>query len=237
MKYAQNLQTKIMIAIHEQEGNHLLSQDVITYVENLMPESSQYVKQMEEFAKQHDVPIMEKVGIEVLLLLLSMQQPKRIFEIGTAIGYSAIRMAMQLPHTQIITVELDEERYQQAKKHIRDLGLENQIKTYLGDALIISEEIKQYGPFDALFIDATKAKYKKFFDLYEPMLAEDGMIYSDNVLFKGTVARDRSELKTRRQRTLVRKLDEFNQMLSTLEGYKTTFIPVGDGIAVTKKMK
>ena len=215
----------------------MLDQDVITYVENLIPESSPYVKQMEEFAKQHEVPIMEKVGIEVLLLLLSMQQPKRIFEIGTAIGYSAIRMATHLPQTQIVTVELDEERYHQANKHIHELGLENRIKTFLGDALSISEEVKQYGPFDALFIDATKAKYKKFFALYEPMLAEDGIIYSDNVLFKGTVARDRSELKTRRQRTLVRKLDEYNQMLSTLEGYKTTIIPVGDGIAVTKKMK
>ncbi|PMC39717.1 SAM-dependent methyltransferase [Bacillus sp. UMB0899] len=215
----------------------MLNQDVITYVENLIPESSSYVKQMEEFARLHDVPIMEKVGIEVLLLLLSMQQPKRIFEIGTAIGYSAIRMALQLPQTQIITVELDEERYQQANKHIKDLGLQNQIKTFLGDALSISEEMKHFGPFDALFIDATKAKYQKFFTLYEPMLTEDGMIYSDNVLFKGTVARDRSELKTRRQRTLVRKLDEYNQMLSSLEGYKTTIIPVGDGIAVTKKMK
>ncbi|WP_226526365.1 O-methyltransferase [Metabacillus niabensis] len=215
----------------------MLDQDVITYVENLIPESSPYVKQMEEFAKLHEVPIMEKVGIEVLLLLLSMQQPKRIFEIGTAIGYSAIRMATHLPQTQIVTVELDEERYHQANKHIHELGLANRIKTFLGDALSISEDVKQYGPFDALFIDATKAKYKKFFALYEPMLAEDGIIYSDNVLFKGTVARDRSELKTRRQRTLVRKLDEYNQMLTTLEGYNTTIIPVGDGIAVTKKMK
>ncbi len=215
----------------------MLNQDVITYVENLIPEPSDYVKQMEEFASIHDVPIMEKVGIEVLLLLLSMQQPKRIFEIGTAIGYSAIRMAMILPQTQIITVELDEERYQLANKHIHELGLQNQIKTFLGDALSIADEMKQYGPFDALFIDATKAKYQKFFALYEPMLGEEGIIYSDNVLFKGTVARDRSELKTRRQRTLVRKLDEYNQMLATLKGYSTTIIPVGDGIAVTKKMK
>lgn len=220
-----------------QEGNHVLNKDVLTYVENLIPERPQYVKQMEEFALKNEVPIMEKVGIEVLLLLLSMQKPKRIFEIGTAIGYSAIRMALQLPHTQIITVELDEERYQHAQKHIKALGLEKQIITFFGDALSLSEEIKQHGPFDALFIDATKAKYKKFFELYEPMLSENGIIYSDNVLFKGTVARDRSELKTRRQRTLVRKLDDYNKMLSTLEGFNTTIIPVGDGIAVTKKMK
>jgi predicted O-methyltransferase YrrM len=190
---------------------------------------------MEDFAKEHDIPIMEKTGIEVLLLLLSMQQPKKILEIGTAIGYSAIRMALKVPNTEIITVELDDARYLQANENIKQMGLEARIHTLHGDALELSEEIRKYGPFDALFIDATKAKYTKFFALYEPMLTKNGMIYTDNVLFKGTVARDRSELQTRRQRTLVRKLDEYNQSLSTLEEYETTIIPVGDGIAVTRR--
>jgi predicted O-methyltransferase YrrM len=178
---------------------------------------------------------MEKTGIEVLLLLLSMHQPKKIVEIGTAIGYSAIRMALKIPNAEIITVELDEERYQQANINIKNMGLEKQIHTLHGDALTLSEEISKYGLFDALFIDATKAKYTKFFEIYEPMLSTTGIIYTDNVLFKGTVARDRSELKTRRQRTLVRKLDEYNHWLSTLETFETTIIPVGDGIAVTKR--
>jgi predicted O-methyltransferase YrrM len=190
---------------------------------------------MEDFAEEHDVPIMEKTGIEVLLLLLSMQQPKKILEIGTAIGYSAIRMALKVPNTEIITVELDDARYVQANENIKQMGLEARIHTLHGDALELSEEIRKFGPYDALFIDATKAKYTKFFALYEPMLTKNGMIYTDNVLFKGTVARDRSELQTRRQRTLVRKLDEYNQSLSTLEEYETTIIPVGDGIAVTRR--
>lgn len=213
----------------------MLPNDVIMYVENLIPESPQFVKEIEQYAQEHEVPIMEKIGIEVLLLLLSMQKPTKIFEIGTAIGYSAIRMALQLPQTQIISVEMDEERFEVAQQNIKHLGLENRIITYLGDALTLADEIQKHGPFDAMFIDATKAKYKKFYDLYEPMLSKTGMIYTDNVLFKGTVARDRSELSTRRQRTLVRKLDEYNKMLSTLEGYETTFIPVGDGIAVTRR--
>jgi predicted O-methyltransferase YrrM len=213
----------------------MLNEEVITYIENLIPERPQYVTQMEDFAKQHDVPIMEKTGIEVLLLLLSMQQPKKIVEIGTAIGYSAIRMALKIPNAEIITVELDEERYQQANINIKNMGLEKRIHTLHGDALTLFEEIRKYGSFDALFIDATKAKYTKFFEMYEPMLSATGIIYTDNVLFKGTVARDRSELKTRRQRTLVRKLDEYNHWLSTLETFETTIIPVGDGIAVTKR--
>lgn len=213
----------------------MLNEEVLTYLENLIPDRPQSVKQMEDFAEQHDVPIMEKTGIEVLLLLLSMQQPKRILEVGTAIGYSAIRMALKLPNTEIITVELDEERLQLAKQHIKEFGLEERIHVLHGDALLLSEEISKYGPFDALFIDATKAKYSKFFTLYEPMLTDVGMIYTDNVLFKGTVARDRSELKTRRQRTMVRKLDDYNHFLYTLEKYETTIIPVGDGIAITKR--
>lgn len=213
----------------------MLNEEVLQYIENLIPERPAYVEQIETYAEKHSVPIMEKAGIEVLLLLLSMQQPKRILEIGTAIGYSAIRMALKLPKTEIYTIELDDERFEQAKLNIKEMGLHNQIIPLHGDALLLGEELKQKGPFDALFIDATKAKYTKFFQLYEPMLSEQGIIYTDNVLFKGTVARDRSELKTRRQRTLVRKLDEFNKWLFTLEGYDTTIIPVGDGIAVTKR--
>ena len=213
----------------------MLNEKVLTYIENLIPDRPQTVKQIEEFAEQHDVPIMEKTGIEVLLLLLTMQQPKKILEIGTAIGYSAIRMALKLPNTEIITVELDEERLHLANRHIREIGFEDRIHVLHGDALSLSEEISKYGPFDALFIDATKAKYSKFFKLYEPMLSEEGMIYTDNVLFKGTVACDRAELKTRRQRTMVRKLDDYNHFLYTLDNYETTIIPVGDGIAITKR--
>ncbi|KKI88521.1 SAM-dependent methyltransferase [Bacillus sp. SA1-12] len=213
----------------------MINEEVLAYIENLIPDRPQHVERMEDFAEQNGVPIMEKTGIEVLLLLLSMQQPKRILEIGTAIGYSAIRMALKLPNTEIITIELDEERFQQANQHIKEMGLENRIHTVCGDALTLSENIGNFAPFDALFIDATKAKYSKFFQTYEPMLSENGIIYTDNVLFKGTVARDRSELTTRRQRTLVRKLDEFNHWLYTLNSYETTIIPVGDGIAVTKR--
>ncbi len=213
----------------------MLNEEVITYIENLLPERPIYVQQMEEFAKQNDVPIMEKTGIEVLLLLLSLQQPKKILEIGTAIGYSAIRMALKLPEAEIFTIELDEERFQQANHHIKEMGLEKRIHTMHGDALDLSESVQTFAPFDAVFIDATKAKYTKFFSLYEPMLSNAGIIYTDNVLFKGTVARDRSELKTRRQRTLVRKLNEFNHSLFELNNYETTIIPVGDGIAVTKR--
>ncbi|XQY90801.1 O-methyltransferase [Metabacillus sp. HB246100] len=215
----------------------MLSEDVLTYIENLIPDRPPYVTKIEEYALMNSVPIMEKPGIEVLLLLLKMQQPKKIFEIGTAIGYSAIRMALALPETEIVTIELDEERYNQAKIHVKDMGLDHQIKLYLGDALLLSDKIKQHGEFDAFFIDATKAKYTKFFELYESILSENGVIYTDNVLFKGTVARDRSLLKTRRQRTLVRKLDEYNKMLFTKEGYETTMIPVGDGIAVTRRIE
>lgn len=213
----------------------MLNEDVLTYIENLIPDRPPYVKQMEEFAAEHDVPIMEKAGIEVLLLLLSMQKPKKILEIGTAIGYSGIRMALKVPTAEIITVELDDVRYHQANENIKQMELQSRIHTLHGDALELAEVISEHGPFDALFIDATKAKYNKFFALYEPMLTENGIIYTDNVLFKGTVARDRTELKTRRQRTLVRKLDEYNQFISSLTHYETTIIPVGDGIAVTKR--
>lgn len=215
----------------------MLKQEVLTYLEKLIPKRPPYVEEMERYAGQHGVPIMEKTGVELLLLLLSMHQPKKILEIGTAIGYSAIRMAMKLPDTEIITIERDENRYQQAKMHITKLKLETRIHLILGDALESFDEVRKHGSFDALFIDAAKSQSRSFFDLYEPMLAKKGLIITDNVLFKGIVAKDVSEIDSRNVRALVRKINTYNEWLYTLPNYETTIIPVGDGIAVSRSLR
>ncbi|MFC0270100.1 O-methyltransferase [Metabacillus herbersteinensis] len=214
----------------------MIKQEVLTYLEKLIPGRTPYVEEMEQYAGLHGVPIMEKTGVELLLLLLSMQQPKKILEIGTAIGYSAIRMAMKLPEAEIITIERDETRYQQAREYITKLNLETRIHLLLGDALEISEEVRKQGPFDALFIDAAKSQSRGFFNLYEPMLAKQGLIITDNVLFKGIVAKDVSEIDSRNVRQLVRKINTYNEWLYTLPNYETTIIPVGDGIAVSRSL-
>ncbi|MCM3237095.1 O-methyltransferase [Heyndrickxia oleronia] len=212
-----------------------MKDSIHTYVESLIKERSPLFQEMEHYARENGVPIMELAGIEVLLQLISMQKPRKILEIGTAIGYSAMRMADALTDVQIVTIERDDERHEQAIKNIKQSQYVNKINVLKGDALEIVEEVKKFGPFDAIFIDAAKGQYMKFFELYTPFLTKDGYVYTDNVLFKGLVAEENIENK--RIRNLVGKIKKYNEWLVNHEDYLTTIIPVGDGLAVSRKTK
>nr|WP_228463261.1 O-methyltransferase [Listeria seeligeri] len=178
---------------------------------------------------------MEPDSLHCLLQILDIQKPKRILELGTAIGYSALKMADKLPNTEIVTVERDEERYNKAIHNIERYGAADRIKVLLTDAIEGAEGILAYGPFDAIFIDAAKAQYEKFFHIYTDSLAPDGVIYSDNVLFKG-LALDMSPEKQRKLR-VARKMRNFNDFLVTHSDFETTTIPLGDGLSISKRKK
>lgn len=207
--------------------------EINDYLEGLIPKRDETISDIESYAKQHHVPIMELVGIEVMLQLLRLIQPRTILEIGTAIGYSSIRMAKALPNTQIITLERDEERYNKAIENINKEKLENQIKVIFGDALELVDEVKEQSPFDSIFIDAAKGQYVRFFELYSPYLSENGIVFSDNVLFRGLVAKDIIEEK--RHQSIVKKLKSYNEYLMNHADFHTTILTVGDGIAISRK--
>ncbi|MGM0844148.1 MAG: O-methyltransferase [Bacillota bacterium] len=204
------------------------------YIESLIKDRNDLLSQMETFAQTEGVPIMELAGIETLLQLLRMQRPKRILEIGTAIGYSGLRMAEALPEAKIVSIERDEIRYKQALDFTGRSPQKEQLDIIFGDALETVQEAKEKGPYDALFIDAAKGQYQKFFDLYTPFLSENAVIYSDNVLFKGMVAEENVENKRIRQ--MVKKLKSYNEWLMKHPDYHTVIIPVGDGLAVSRKI-
>jgi predicted O-methyltransferase YrrM len=211
-----------------------MNEEINQYIESLIPKRSSLLMEMEEYAVQHNVPIMELVGIETLLGTMKIQQPANILEIGTAIGYSALRMAEALPQTNIVTIERETERFQQAKKFLsQSLDEKERIQLVFGDALEIVDEVRKYGPYDAIFIDAAKGQYKKFFEIYTEMLTPNGIVYSDNVLFKGLVAQETIDQK--RIRSMVKKLQNYNQWLMEHEAFNTYILPVGDGIAVSKR--
>ncbi|RID83967.1 O-methyltransferase [Mesobacillus zeae] len=188
---------------------------------------------MEAFAAENGVPIMEPAGMEALLQILRIQEPKAILEVGTAIGYSALRMAEALPAAQIVTIERDEDRCRLAASYIGRAGKDEQVTLIAGDALEAAEQAVNHAPFDALFIDAAKGQYQKFFEIYEPLLKQGGVVMTDNVLFKGLVAE--TEIENKRTRRLVNKIDAFNRWLVSHPGYDTIIIPAGDGIAVSRK--
>jgi predicted O-methyltransferase YrrM len=211
----------------------LQNKQILDYIEQLIPERNEQLREIEEYARQNEVPIMELVGIEALLQLLRIQQPKKILEVGTAIGYSALRMAEVLPFSQIVTIERDEHRYLVAKENVKKLKKESQIILLQGDALKLDSAVEHYGPFDAIFIDAAKGQYQKFFNLYSQFLSADGIVYTDNILFHGLVAE--REIESRNLRQLVRKIRNYNQWLMENQEYHTAILPVGDGIAISKK--
>lgn len=212
----------------------MISKDVEDYIEELIPDRDPQIMELEEYAREHEVPIMELVGIEAMLQQLRIIQPKKILEIGTAIGYSAIRMAQALPDATIVTIEKDEERYEVAVANIEKMQLSNRITVLLGDANELKDETEKFAPYDLIFIDAAKGQYRRFFDHYGNQLRSNGIILSDNILFKGFVAND-SEVRTRRMKQMIRKIRSYNEFLMNHEEYQTAILPVGDGLAISIK--
>jgi predicted O-methyltransferase YrrM len=213
----------------------LLNDKLHSYIEELIPGREPLFTEMENYAFENKVPIMELVGIEALLQFLRIQGSKKILEVGTAIGYSALRMAEALPNACIVTIERDLERIQAAEEYIGRSRHGEQIILIKGDALEVEELVREQAPYDTIFVDAAKGQYQKFFEMYSKYLSVDGVIITDNVLFKGLVTQ--SEIESKRIRNLVRKIDNFNHWLMNHPDYHTVILPVGDGIAISKKKR
>ncbi len=189
-----------------------------------------YQLEMLEYAKAYDVPVMQEEGIAFLVMLLKVLKPKRILEIGSAIGYSSSFMALN-SDAIIDTIERDEKMYQECQKNHEVLGITKQVNVIYGDALTTFDKVKD-NRYDLIFIDAAKAQYIKFFELYAPLLAEGGVILSDNLYFHELLF---TEVLNRDLRQLVRKVDKYNDYLNSLTDYETHIFKIGDGIGVTTK--
>lgn len=188
------------------------------------------LKEIEAYAKANKVPIMLPDGIDYLCNLIKEKNIKNILEIGAAIGYSAIRMALVNDDIKITTIEKDVERYNIAVENIKKFSLDNQINIILDDALNTNID----GKFDLIFIDASKGNNINFFKKYSPNLTKDGIIVTDNLLFHGLV-NDESLIKTKNQRGIVRKIKDFINFLDTNKDFNTTYLTVGDGLAISSR--
>lgn len=189
-----------------------------------------HIRRLEEYAKEHNVPIMMKDGIEFLTQYIKDNNVKTALEIGSAIGYSAIRMALVDNTIKVTTIERDTVRYNEAVKNIKEFNLENQIEIFNADALDFETD-KQ---FDLIFIDAAKAQYIKFFEKYKNNLKQDGTIISDNLDFHGLV-KNPELTSNRNTKQLVRKINTYIEFLKENKEFKTEFISLGDGIGISKR--
>ncbi len=185
-------------------------------------------EKMEEYAKQFNVPIMMKDGIEHLVNYVKNHDIQAILEVGTAIGYSAICMASLRDTITIDTLEIDEERYNEAIKNIDEAQLSNRIHVHLMDAMLFETDKK----YDLIFIDAAKAQYGKYMDHFRNNLSVNGVYYFDNLNFHGLV--DEPELaKSRGTKALVRKIKAFRDSILNDENLNCEYHPeIGDGIAI-----
>ncbi|TQS74639.1 O-methyltransferase [Ornithinibacillus gellani] len=211
-----------------------MNEELQDYLSHLIPETPGWAVELETQAKADHVPIMDCLSMQLVMQLIRLHQPRRILEVGTAIGYSALRMLEANPNASIVTIELDNARYQQAVQNIKKLKKDSQIKVIHGDALEIIPALATAGEvFDCIFIDAAKGQYQRFFEAADPMLASGGMLISDNVLFRGYVANP--ELENKRFKTVIQRLRAYNKQLFNHSAYTSTIIPIGDGVAISYK--
>lgn len=185
---------------------------------------------IEKYAKDNNIPIMQKDGIEFLTDYIRKNNIKNILEIGSAIGYSAIKMALVDEDIKVTTIEKDKHRYNIAIKNIEEFNLSNRINIIFGDAL----EINLIDKYDLIFIDAAKSQYIKFFEIFEKNLNTNGVIVSDNLSFHGLVEDD-TKTSNRNTKQLVKKIRKYIEYLKSNKNYNTTFYTLGDGVAVSIK--
>ncbi|MEG2379726.1 MAG: O-methyltransferase [Bacilli bacterium] len=189
------------------------------------------IEELEEYARKFNIPIMEPEGIAFLTNYIENNNIEKILEIGTAIGYSAIKMCMINDSITVTTIERDKERYDLAIENIKKFNLQNRITVVYGDAL--EGQIKNN--FDLIFIDAAKSQSIKFFTKYEKNLNQNGTIITDNINFHGlTFTKDKIESRNVRQ--MIRKIHNYLDWLKENKDYKTNYENIGDGLTISKKI-
>jgi len=198
-----------------------------------MVEKNKLLRELKKDARQNGVPIMSDKGIDYLTTFILKNKINTVLEIGTAVGFSAISMALVNPNLKIVTIERDEERYMEAIKNVKKFELENRITCIFNDALNVRLEEK----FDLIFIDAAKGQNIKFFERFSSNLEDNGFIITDNMRFHGYVDMPEEEIKNRNLRGLVRKIKEYKTYLEENDKYTTEFSDIGDGLAISTPKK
>lgn len=192
-----------------------------------------FILELEQYANDFSVPIVTKEGLELIKLLVKMNKCKNILEIGTAIGYCSINLALLDKDIHIDTIERKDEMFNKANENIKKINLQQQITTFKADALEFDVKLLNNRKYDLIFIDAAKAQYQKFFEKYSLLLNNNGIIVSDNLLFHGLV--EKEEIDGKDLRALIRKIKNYNSWLFTNENFDTTFLRIGDGMAISLK--
>ena len=206
---------------------------VNNYVRSLVPEKQGFLKDIKDYSVENNLAIVTPEVGSLLELICQIINPKKIFEVGTCVGYSAFLMKSCCREIEkITTVERNPLMYNKAIENIKKYDKNGVINLVIGDALNILENTDE--KFDLVFLDGAKGQYPNFLPHIERILNDGGILFADNILFKGMVASD-EYLDKRRNKTIVRRIREFLDKVSSSKSFVTSILPIGDGAAVCLK--
>ncbi len=208
---------------------------IASFIRSFYPEEKNELGELYRSAVERGVPVIRQETKELLRLLLSMQRPSRILEIGTAVGFSALFMASVCPGAEITTLELDRERAEEAEDNFRRIlppadGNPGPVRLIRGDAAEILPTLEK--TYDFVFVDAAKAQYIVYLPMILKLVGPGAVILSDNVLQEGNILESHFSVE-KRDRTIHDRMREYLRALTHTEGLTTSILDVGDGVAVT----
>lgn len=211
----------------------IVDERIVTFINSMETENSEILEAIEREALDTCVPIIRKEMQSFLKVLITIQKPMRILEVGTAVGFSALLMSEYAPEgCEIITIEKYEKRIPIARENFRRAGKEQQITLLEGDASEVLKDL--YQSFDFIFMDAAKGQYIHFMPEVLRLLADGGTLVSDNVMQDGDIIESRFAVE-RRNRTIHARMREYLYELKHNEELVTSILPLGDGVAVSTK--
>ena len=216
------------------ESKKNITNDIVTeYINQFYRPKTEEIAKLREEAEAEHVPIILRETEQFLATMLTIIKPKKILEIGCAVGYSSMFFAAQ-SDAEIVTVEKDPDVFETASRNILRMGYQPRITVLCGDGEEKIEELAAEGNdgFDFVFIDAAKSHYKRFFNAARKVCTENAVIVSDNVLFQGRVASDIYD-PAGKYKTNIRKMREFLDYITDLPDAETSIAAVGDGLAIT----
>ena len=213
----------------------IVDERMVTYINSLDRGNTPILDQIEQEARLDEVPIIRREMQSFLKVLLSMKQPKKILEVGTAVGFSAILMCEYGPEEcHVTTIEKYEKRIPIAKENFRRAGKEAQITFLEGDAMEIMKGLQE--EYDFIFMDAAKGQYIHFLPEVMRLLKPQGVLVSDNVLQDGDIIQSHIAVE-RRNRTIYKRMREYLYELKHNDQLLTSIVPIGDGATVSIKCK
>lgn len=194
------------------------------------------IKEIEIFGRQNSYPILLGDSVDILTKLINEHRPKKILELGTCIGYSGSIILLNAREDSVLTtIEINENSASIALQNFIDLGLKDRVVLKVGDAKDVIQNLNE--KYDFIFLDGPKGQYKNYFPILKDLLNIEGILFADNIYFKGFVLKDASEFIPRGVRTIVKNLRIFIDLLKNDPSLETTFLEVGDGISISKKLK